>query len=104
MVPSIVVLSTPLWNTKTRSSKLIFKSNAPKQMTKSGFGCGFLSLNLKFVFIFLEFIRNLRSSSSLFFVENHQFNVILSYFLKKLDDYLFNITTCTIFYNMQIFF
>ena len=57
-------------------------------------------LKLEFSFIFLEFIIYLRASSQNF-VENHQFNVILSYFKQILDNHLFNITylhtTCTVF-------
>ena len=57
------------------------------------------SLVLEF-FVFLDFIVYLRSSSQ-HFVENHIFNVIISYFEQILDYYLVNITylhtTCTIF-------
>ena len=57
-------------------------------------------LNLEFSFIFLEFIISLRASSQNF-VENHQFNIILSHFKQILDNHLFNITylytTCTVF-------
>ena len=48
-------------------------------------------LKLEFSFIFLEFIVYLRASSQNF-VENHQFNIILSYFKQILDSHLFNIT------------
>ena len=43
-------------------------------------------LKLEFSFIFLEFIIYLRASSQNF-VENHQFNVILSYFRQSLVQY-----------------
>ena len=33
-------------------------------------------------------------------VENHQFNVILSYFKQKFHNYLFNITTCSVLLNV----
>ena len=51
-------------------------------------------------FIFLEFIIYLRASSQNF-IENHQYDVILSYFKQNLESYLFNITylhfTCIVF-------
>ena len=57
-------------------------------------------LKLEFSFISLEFNICLRASSQNY-VENHQFNVILSYFKHILDNRLFNITylhtTCIIF-------
>ena len=57
-------------------------------------------LKLDFSSIFLEFIIYLRPSSQNI-VENHQFNVILSYFKQILESHLFNITylhtTSTVF-------
>ena len=57
-------------------------------------------LKLEFFFILLEFIIYLRASSQNF-VENHELNVILSYFKQIVDNHLFNIiylhTTCTVF-------
>ena len=57
-------------------------------------------LKLEFSFILCEFIIYLRASSHNF-VENHRFDVILSYFKQILDNNLFNSdylhTTCTVF-------
>jgi hypothetical protein len=65
------------------------------QMVESGFGrldfMTLIILNLEISFIFLEFVICLRASSQNF-MENHQFNVILSYFKPILDNHLFNIT------------
>ena len=44
MVPSMFLLSTQIQNIKMRSSKLVIKSNAQKQMVIFGFGCKFHSL------------------------------------------------------------
>ena len=56
----------------------------------------FMTLTISFTF--LEFIIYLRASLQNF-VENHQYNVILSYFKQNLNIHLFNITylhtTCT---------
>ena len=70
--------------------KLIIKSDAQKQMVEFSFGRRFHDLNyfeVGIFFIFLEFIIYLRASSQNF-VENHQFNVILSYFKQNLDNSL----------------
>jgi hypothetical protein len=73
------------------------------QMDEYGFGHKSHDLNYLEVGIFLifpNFIIYLRASSHNF-VENHQFAVILSYFKKNLNIYLFKITylhtTCTVF-------
>ena len=50
-------------------------------------------------FIVLEYILNLRASLHFYlfiFVEIHQFNVILSCFKQNLDNYVFNVATCTL--------
>ena len=68
---------------KLRSSKIIIKSDAQKQMIEFGFGRRFHDLNyfeVGIVFIFLELTIYLRASSQNF-VQNHQFNVILFYFI-----------------------
>lgn len=39
------VLSTQIWSTNIRFSKIIMKNNAQKHMTKFGFGCTFNDLN-----------------------------------------------------------
>jgi len=65
MVPNVVVLGVQIWNFKMRCSKTIIKSIALKEMAKFGFGHKFHDLNilmLKFSFIFLEFVMNLRVS------------------------------------------
>ena len=102
VVISIVVLSTQMHNTKMRSSKVIIGNNAQKQMARFGFWRKFCDLN----YFDLEFITHLRSSSNNF-VENHQANVILSYFKKHFDSYLLNATTCTptwtVLWNMYTF-
>ena len=73
-------------------------------MIEFGFGRRFHDLiyfEVGIFFIFFELTIYLRASSQKF-VENHQFNVILSY-LKQLflDIHLFNVTylhtTCTVF-------
>ena len=60
-------------------------------------------LKFHFSFIFLEFIIYLRASSQKF-VENYQFNVILSYFKQFLTSRLFNSdylhTTCIVFQSI----
>ena len=69
MATSIVLFIAQMWITKMRSSKLIFKSNPRKQMARSSFDCNFHDLNyfeLDFLFIFLEFIIDVRSSSYMF--------------------------------------
>ena len=81
-----------------RSSKLIIKSIAQKVMANYGFGCKFHDLKYLdfrfFFFIFLEFIINMRAT--LQFCRKHKFNVILSCFKKNLDNYMFNLSTCTL--------
>ena len=67
-------------------------------MAKYGFGRRFHDLKyfeVGFFFIFLEFIINLRATLQNF-VEKYQFNVILSCFKQILDNYMFNISTCTL--------
>jgi hypothetical protein len=94
----IVVLGTRILNIQKRYSKLIIKCIAQKIMLKFGFGRKFHDLQflkLDFFPIFLEFIINLRASSTTKFVEKHQLDVILSFFL-KLNNYTFNISTCTL--------
>ena len=44
MVPCIYLLSAQIQNIKMRSSKLVIKSDAQKQMAKFGFGYKFHSL------------------------------------------------------------
>ena len=64
-------------------------------MPKFGFGCRFYHLKyfeVGIFFIFLEFIINLRATMQKF-VENHQFNIILSYFKQFLDDYVLKKTS-----------
>jgi hypothetical protein len=51
-------------------------------------------MKLEFFLTFLEFIVNLRASLQKF-VEQHEFDVILSYFKQMLDNYVFNIPICT---------
>ena len=46
-------------------------------------------------FIFLEFVTILRASLQNF-VEKHQFDISLSCFKQILDNYVFNISTCTL--------
>jgi hypothetical protein len=62
-----------------RSSKLINKSDAQKQMIEPSFGCKFHDL-VYFkggcFFIFLEFIIHFKVLSQKI-IENHQFNVLL---------------------------
>ena len=61
---------------------VIIQSDAQKQMVESSFGRRLMTLiilKLDLSFILLGFIFYLRASSKNF-VENHQFNVILSYF------------------------
>jgi hypothetical protein len=45
MLTSFVVVSAQVWKSKMRSSKLIMKSNAQKQMGIFDFGCKFHDLN-----------------------------------------------------------
>jgi hypothetical protein len=59
-----------------RSSKLIMKSNAQKQMAKFSLGCKFHDINyfeIDFIFYALEVIVERKK-----LVEDHQFNSILS--------------------------
>ena len=64
-------------------------------------------LKLEFSFIFFEFIIYLMASSQNF-MENYQFNIILSCFKQILDNHLFNITylhtTCKIFCSFSLNF
>ena len=57
-------------------------------------------LELEFFLIILKSVIHFKASSQNF-VENHQFNIISSYFKQILDNHLFNITylhtTCTVF-------
>ena len=46
-------------------------------------------------FIFPKFFINLRASLQIF-VENHQFHVVLSCFKQVSDNYVFNVSSCTI--------
>ena len=64
MATSIVVLGTPIKNIKMIFSNLIAKSDAQKVMAKYGFGCSFHDLKyfeVGILFIFLEFVINLRA-------------------------------------------
>ena len=83
-----------------RPSKLIIKSTAQKVMANSGFGHRFHDLQYFgvrfFFFRFREFVINLRASIQKL-VEKYQFYIILSRFKQNLDNYVFNISTCTIF-------
>ena len=72
-------------------------------MVESGFGRRFHGLNhfeVGFFFTSLELIIFMRASSQNF-VENHQFDVFLSYFKQILESHFFHITylhaTCTVF-------
>ena len=82
MMTSIVVFNTQMYNIKLRSSKLI-KSDAQRKWLNLVLDENFISLNiLKFIFfffIFLQIIVHL-SAPSHKFKENHQFNVILTYY------------------------
>ena len=76
------------------SSKLITKSDAQKQMVEYSFGLKYHDpkcFEVGVFLMFLEFNINLRASSQNF-VENHRFDVVLSYFKHILDMYQFNIT------------
>ena len=67
-------------------------------MANSSFGHRFHDLKyfeVGFFSIFLEFIINLRENSQRFF-ERNQFNIILSWLKQILDDYVFNLFTCTL--------
>ena len=44
MIPFIVLLSAQIKNIKMRSSKIVMKSNAQKQMAQIGFECKFHDL------------------------------------------------------------
>jgi hypothetical protein len=60
------------------------------------FGCKFHDLNHFELFFSIPWIHyTLEVNIKYFFIENHQFNVILSWFNQFFDNYLFNITTCT---------
>ena len=77
MMTPLVVLNTHFYNIKLRSTKLVGKSDAQKQMVEFGFGCKFHDLKYfevgnYFFILFLEFIICLRSSSQNL-GENHQF-------------------------------
>ena len=99
------------WILKCRKSSWDLKYSSLKVMLKSKWLSLILSVNfmtlailkLESSFIFLEFTIYLRATSH-DFVENHQFNVILSYFKQILDNHLFNITylhnTCIVFLSM----
>ena len=67
-MPFIVVLSTQIWNIKTRSSKLTTNCSAHKIMANYGFESKFYDLEYLlfgiFPYIFLEFTINLREISS----------------------------------------
>ena len=52
-------------------------------------------LELDFFCMFLKFIINLRVTLKMF-VGKHQVNVILLCFKKQLDNYVLNISTCTL--------
>ena len=70
-----------MWNIKLRSSILSIKSDAKKQVVEFGLGRRFHGLNyfeVEFSLIILYFIIYYRASSQNS-VENHQFEVILSY-------------------------
>ena len=90
-------------NIKLRSSKLIIKSDAQKQMVEFGFGRRFHDLKYFEVGIFFHkpLIHYLLKGIIIKFVENHQFNVIISYFKQILNNYLFNSTylhiACAVF-------
>ena len=79
MVASIVVLSTQICNTKMRSSKLINRSDAQKQIIRFGFGREFHDLNYFELYLFINFIY-------LFFHIlwiHHTLGVIIKYFCTK---------------------
>ena len=89
MLASFVVLSIQIQNINLRFMRLIIKRNAQKQMSRSSFVCKLHDLNYFELGLFfhipwlhytLEVIINF--FYFLFYVENHQFNVNLSY-LKK---------------------
>ena len=89
MMTPIVLLSTQMWNIEMRSSKLIIKSNAQKQMARFGFGRKYHDLNyfeLEF-FTFLGFIIH--------YILNVNFYHVLINFLTI--NFFGNITTCTVF-------
>ena len=104
MTTFIVVLNTQLQNIKLRSSKLIIKCDAQKQMIDFGLDADFMTLNnLNLDYFFIICTR----ASSQIFVENHQLNVIVAYPKHNLGIYLYNIiylhTSCNVFQNMQTF-
>ena len=86
-------------------SKLMIKSIPQKVMVNFGFRrrfhdlkfyeVGFFFFFFFFFFIILEFVINLRASLQSF-VGKHQFNVILSCFKQLLENYVVNISTCTL--------
>ena len=93
------VLGTQIKNIKMRSSKPIIKNTTQKVMVNYCFGRRFHDLKYFevgiFFFMFLEFIINLKVPLW-YFLEKHQFHVIPSYFELILDNYMFNISTCTL--------
>ena len=67
MISSIVVLSTQIQSIKMRSSKLIIKNNAQKQLAKSSFRHKFHDLKyfeLGIFFVFLKIFIYFRASSN----------------------------------------
>jgi hypothetical protein len=86
-----------------RFSKPIIKSTTQKVMASYGFKCRFHDLEyleVGFLFfiifsIFLELIINLRAPLQKF-IENINSNVNLPCFKKILDNYVLNISTCTL--------
>ena len=85
---------------KMRSSKLIIKSIAQEAMTDSSFGHRFHDLKyfeVGFVFfIILEFFYKLESTITKNSRRKHKFDVILSYFKQVLNNYMINVSTCTL--------
>ena len=76
-------------------SNFFTKSTAQKVIVDYDFGCEFDDLKyLKLDFVF-EFIVNLRATLQIF-REEHQFYVVLCFFKQILDNYVFNISTCTL--------
>ena len=82
MMAYVVELNTQMWKIKLRSSILIIRSVAQSKWLSLVLDIDFMTLTiLKFDFsiMFLDFIIYLRVSSQNF-VEDHQFNFVLSYF------------------------
>ena len=80
------------------------KSTTQRVMAKFGFGRRFHDIKyfeVGFIFMFLEFIINLRATLQKF-VEKHQFNVILSCFKQILDNYVFNISSGRSLYKIFV--